>query len=281
MNENLIKLCLRIVNMNLSYSKIEKVEEVNWRMNKGFWISNIEETKEARFVFSDVIKDFFWNFATGIETEDPENLIEEIEEFYRKREREPAAYITPNTEPEDLQSFLEEKGFSCQARDAWMFFQGGEVYRSRRLDFRLVDSDERAEKYMDVFRKSYGGAGENETYGELPEYYIEVLKNSFERQLSTEKIRDFLAFRDEELVGIGTVNFQDGFAGLFSIGVLPEHRGKGIGSEIVAFLVEKAQERSPEEIFLQTEKDSKNEEFFKKNGFETEFEGKIMVKSDG
>jgi ribosomal protein S18 acetylase RimI-like enzyme len=254
--------------MSLPDSKIEKVEKVNQRMNKGFWITEIEETEEASFLFSDTIKDFFWSFATGIETENPENLIEEIEKFYDERERKPAAYITPTTEPEDLQSFLEEEGFSCQARDAWMFFRGGVVSKSGKLEFRLVDSDERAEKYMDVFRKSYGGAGKDEAYGELPDYYIEVLEKSFERQLSTEKIRDFLAFRDEELVGIGTVNFQEGFAGLFSIGVLPTHRGKGIGSEIVAFLVEKAQERNPEEIFLQTEKDSKNEDFFKKNGFE-------------
>jgi ribosomal protein S18 acetylase RimI-like enzyme len=61
-----------------------------------------------------------------------------------------------------------------------------------------------------------------------------------------------LGLVDGEVIGAGLVLFEAGVAGLYWISVLPEHRRRGYGLELVRALVERAMRRGYGEIVLQS-----------------------------
>lgn len=96
---------------------------------------------------------------------------------------------------------------------------------------------------------------------ELPDV-IEVLE---ELGLDMEDLDEddwIVAKVKDEVVGVGRLRFYDDACELASIGVLEEHRGKGIGSAIIKALLE---QDDVEKVYLVTEIQS----YFERFGFNT------------
>ena len=198
---------------------------------------------------------------------------------FKEKDRTPAVCVTPFTRPKDLSSLLKASGFRLQEKEAWMFYEKPdnipEIPESVRIT--PVETEEDRKNYITIFKKAYGGATPDEPYGELPPEYCELIIDSFKKESYKAKVLNLIAFHNNRPAGIASILFSDKYAYIYSIGVAPEMRRKGISSALAGFCISKAQEKKIENIFLITEHKSTNEKIYEKLGFSTGFVSEIFV----
>ena len=81
--------------------------------------------------------------------------------------------------------------------------------------------------YMDVFMAGF----------EMPEFLRQPLGELYFQALDPELFVHLLAWEDDVAVGCGTVFLREGTAGIYSVAVPGEHRGRGIGYAVTAALM--------------------------------------------
>lgn len=266
-------------------SLFQQAEEKHFKFQKGMYLSGRSGIQGATIVYSDIVEDFFWNYATRIQIghDGIAALVDEVEKFLRRKGRVPCFYLTPWAEPnQELRTFLQERGYSSQFRDAWMFFEAAQAEAGERLaspareqlSIQLVKAPRDVQAFLEVFAKAYGGESmEDEPYGELPAYYVEALRRSIgsTRDVTT---FHFVAYaKNERPVAIATLVFEDGWGGIYNVGTTPESRGRGFGTAVSRACIDEWRKLRGQTLFLQTEVGSKVETWYNTMGFATQFVG--------
>jgi GNAT superfamily N-acetyltransferase len=260
----------------------QQAEDYHFKFQKGMYLSERFEVQGVMVLYSDMIEDVFWNYATQIRTT-PERLdsfVAEIAEFLRGKGRVPCFYLTPWTEPrKELESLLKEKQYTPQLRDAWMFFDPAIAKTSKRsnrdgygmLTIKTVDQPE---DFITVFAKAYGGEStKDEPYGGLPDYYIKALRRSFAMNRDANTFHFVAYTADRNAVAIATLVYIDGWGCIYNVGTPPESRGKGFGTTVSQACIDKWHALGGHTLFLQTEAGSKVENWYMSMGFVTKFVG--------
>ena len=106
---------------------------------------------------------------------------------------------------------------------------------------------------------------------EQNELYFHVKSNGQKLPEEEAKHGMFSYIAETNNVTIGKVHLevQDGIGGIYGLGVLPEHRRKGYGREVLMRAVEKLQEKQSQRIMLQVAVKNKNAlELYRSCGFE-------------
>lgn len=267
----------------------QQSEEYHFEFQKGMYLSGRSDIRDATIVYSDIVEDFFWNYATQIRTK-PDRvaaLVGEVEVFLRKKSRVPCVYLTPWTRPtQELGAFLQEKGYSVQFQDAWMFLEQVENKRLARsiqeqLTIKAVETQQDMQAVLEVFAKAYGGEPtDDEPYGGLPACYLEALKQSTSSPRDV-KTFHFVAYtRNEQPVAIATMVFRQGWGAIYNVGTLPESRGKGFGTAVSHACIDEWRKLGGRVLFLQTEAGSGVERWYRAMGFVTQFVGEGWVLSE-
>lgn len=68
----------------------------------------------------------------------------------------------------------------------------------------------------------------------------------------------YLVEKDQQIIGKVHLQLISGIGGIYRLGVLPEHRGKGIGRAILRMAIEKLKEANASEIMLQVATENAN-----------------------
>jgi len=270
--------------MNISSDTANAIEKAHYWNQQGMYFSKMKTIKGAVLLYSDIISDFFWNYAgqIRISQEDTEELVYEIITFYQKEARQPAVYLTPFSQPQDISKYLEDQGFKIEFRDAWMTYDGKtpHVKKPKELLVKEVRSNDDMEIFINIFFEAYGGATEDEPYGELPPAYGDALRRSFKNPPKENRITYYLGFINGRPVGIGTLISSNGFGGIYNIGTSPNYRRMGIGSAISIKFVEDSKREGNTTTYLMTEEGSYVEKFYQGLGFSTKFIGCGYVLSE-
>ncbi len=78
----------------------------------------------------------------------------------------------------------------------------------------------------------------------------------------------YFAEKDQQIIGKVNLQLISGIGGIYGLGVLPEHRGKGFGRVILIMAIEKLKESNASEVMLQVAvKNSKALNLYKSCGF--------------
>ena len=258
---------------------IRKAETFHYNFQTGMYFSGLKESNEAAFLCSNKIKDFYWNYASQINTQSPEKFIHQTIEFFKDRNRQPAVYITPFTKPIGLSKTLKSSGFEIKSQDAWMFYRGGKpkIVFPKNFKIKKVETQKEMEAFVNIFNRAYGGATPNEPYGALPPDYSQALLESYKQKNKDKKIIHYLGLLENKPVGIATLIYSDEYGGIYNIGTIPAQRGKGISSLLTLTCILEAIQTGAKNVFLQTEQGSYNEKFSSNIGFTTEFIGQTFV----
>jgi GNAT superfamily N-acetyltransferase len=258
-----------------------EAEKAHFTLQKGVYFSKMRKFgKEAVILYSETIKDFFWNYATRIRTTNNkiEKLIDKVASFLKSIDRQVTFYLTSFTLPKNLDEILKKKGFEIQFVDSWMFHEKKKLPKTELPnDFSLgiVETTEQMKTFVDVFNIAYGGAHtENAPYGGLPSYYGETLLRSFSEKRKGVKRIHYLGYIKKDPVGVGSIFITERFACIYNVGVPAVNRKRGIGSAISIKAVEDARALGVNHVFLQTENGSYVERFYQSLGFKTKFVGK-------
>ncbi|MCL5430285.1 MAG: GNAT family N-acetyltransferase [Candidatus Marsarchaeota archaeon] len=253
------------------------IEMAHYRFMKGIFFAGAKQTKDALFLYSDKIDDEFWNYAAKISLKGKSlsEFLKTVVDFYSKLDRAPAIYLTSNAIRQNT-SLLSKNGFVLKYADAWMVHNGNvKVQKITGLQIKKVSSKKDFDSFIRVFGEVYGDNGTG-PYAGLPKSYIDVLRESFSKGKGNNgtKVKYYIALMNGKPVGCGTLVHDKKAACLYSLGVLPKYRGKGIARTITMTRIHEAKSNRINTVFLQTEKGSYNEKLFRKFGFKTVFVGK-------
>jgi len=255
---------------------LRRCENVHYNLLMGMYFSGQANIGKSTIVWSDTIPDYIWNYGTRIKSKrDSEGTISEVADFLQKKKRKPAFYLTPFCIPVNFFQILESQGYVCKSTDAWMFFRGNPIVQiPYNLKVKRVENKTDMLFFKEVYDAAY--SSKNGTYCFPPEYGIAVF-NSYDRQETNVTVRNYLVFDNETPVGILSLLSKDGLFGIYNVGTIPSFQKRGIGSTLTNLAISKAIIEGAKAIFLQTEKDSPNESFYKKQGFITYFEAKCLT----
>lgn len=267
---------------------VRMAEEYHYKFQLGMYFSDrFDNVDGCSVVYSDIIDDFFWNYATNIEIgpDEIESFVNNVESFLMEKDRLGCFYLTDWSSPkENFKKYLENNGYLAQFHDSWMFLDPGK--KGHFKDFSSLTTDKMtfviAEDPVDflfVFSKAYGGEDtENDPYGGLPPSYIDALKRSFgfDRPVDT---YHFVAYTEKnEAASIGTLVYSEGWGCIYNVGTDPMHRKKGFGRAVSYLCINKWESLGGQILFLMTEVGSNVEKWYSKMGFVKQFNGEGWAK---
>ena len=256
----------------------------NYKFLKGMYIKDTVDADFGFYSYSSVDygdADVFWNHAVMFQNiKNLEGKITEVKEFYQEKGKSSAFYL-PVVEPfKDVLTELKEKGFEEVFTDVWMFYTGEEIPEgNKNVELEEVSSDGEIEGFVDLFYRSHA-ADLDDPYAGLSKEYGEQLKDKFGMDFDSFRVQHFIVKLSDESVGHITFVENGEMAAIYNLGTIPDYRGKGIATATLRKTVEKLREKDLDQIFLQTEKGSKNEDFFSNRGFETKFEAECLTESE-
>lgn len=232
-------------------------------------------------------KDYFYTYSqVNYEDDEPywnnlvcfpgrnlsENLTRMVEVFYTKKDRVPCIYASYNNSldyPDEYKKLFE---------DVWMFEHKCDCYDTE-VELDEVQNSKELSLFIDLFYKTYSSdlddvySGVSEAYGKQLNKKFECNYEEFDRSL-------YILRRKGDIVGHRIIIHDNKDAMLTTLGILPEFRGKGIGTEALIQSVKILKDKGVENIFLQTENGTENETFFDKRGFRKEFCSTGLIKKD-
>ena len=147
--------------------------------------------------------------------------------------------------------FLEYAGYIVM-----YYFLGNPVEVSNRLRYEWVQREDVArfiKKQWECMRGVHGGRLElkKEQEVQVPKPWLDDWYN---------RSQAYFAYCDDEIVGTMSLNLDQGW--IQAIGVIPSHRRKGYGSEILRYSLRLCQEAGHEEVYLQVDVDNQPGYFF-------------------
>jgi len=258
---------------------LKGAEAAHYDLQQGMYFSGRKKIAGATLLWSNKVKDSYWNFATQIDVsvEKVQDLIKKVVQFYRTKNRHPTIYVTPFTNPKNLPELLGKHGFTSQLKDAWMFYKGDapKIAMPRGLTIKRVESQTDMKTFLGVFNNAYGGATSEDPYGAIPPEYNETLATSFKE--NDKRIFHYLGLLNGEPVSIATLIRDEKYAGIYNVGTVANKRKLGLGTALTMYCAAEAIKNGIETVFLQTEKGTYNEKYYNKLGFSTKFIGEGFV----
>lgn len=249
----------------------------HFELQKGMFFSGKDIFNSFEIFRSNVIEDFYWNYACVKGNHISINLLSEIEAAFEKLNRAPCIYLAGEQLSDENVKLLQRQSYQEEMIESWMIFDGNLSFEVNYPVVRITDG-KGFDDFKTVFAKAYGGEKTPEQpYGELPETYLKCLDNSFD---NIENFYHFVIYDNDLPVSIATLCYKNGNGGIYSVGTDQAYRGKGLGSAITRACIQKWKELGGNLLLLQTETGSKVEQLYSKLGFNKYFAGKGFVKSE-
>jgi N-acetylglutamate synthase-like GNAT family acetyltransferase len=213
----------------------------------------------------------FWNHRVHTDSQSiSDELLRKTEEFFQERTAPSTVYIPSDKQVEPPSEYSEA------FVDAWMFEKDCSWNQNTNTELITVESENQMEKFIDLFYQTHAPDLDN-PYAGLSDSYGEQLRKKFKKEWTDISRTFYLIEHQDDLVGHRIIVNDGQTALLTTLGILPEKREQGIGSEAIIESVKLMKHIGVETVYLQTEKDSQNEDYFSKRGFRTEMVGNAFV----
>lgn len=264
---------------------LERAEELDFQMLDGIFYTQVYETPQYIIAWHNKATDHYSNFAGRIRSTDNSacEVLDEIVRYFAGRKRNTSVLRTPFSQPNDFSRVLVDAGFDLNYKDVWMFYRGSLNLLSLDPSVSIETVNELGDlhSFVDTFNRAYSGTDPAEPYGQAPPEWGETFYSGFGRKKAGRKVDYYVLYNKGKPSSVLLTSRMEGFAGIYSVGTIPEMRGKGHGSTLTLYAVKQLREKGVKEIFLQTEKGSYNEQFYRNMGFSVEWEAESWIKKAG
>lgn len=181
-------------------------------------------------------EDAWW--VSAVLPHDREDRVEAAEKFCAERGARTRFQITPGVCADDLDARLEERGYARGHDMSLQIASTADVIRQARSDAGAVTTrpdDGWLAAWHEVTTRDVHAERELLSRVEAPSAYA-------------------YAEVDDEVVAVGRVVAEDGWAGVFGMATLPHARGQGAARSVLAALASWAAARESNHMYLQMEK---------------------------
>ncbi len=242
--------------------------------NENSWFSLWTEVHDERcnlILFNKGLADDpIFNHATSVRClpEEADDLIERTVSKFKEKNIPPCFYVSPLTSPKNFSKRLEDNGFIEWDRLIVMEFVRGETRLSKpKLDTRIASDIKSMNVWINVFKESFN-IGISQTQA-----YMSRVRHIFSRS----DTNFFLAYIDHKAIGCVALHSKNGVGGLYSLGIIPQYRRRGVATGILSTLTKYSESRHNNSLILQSLQQDRLEEFYCKNGFNKTFLKRIYL----
>lgn len=251
--------------MNIDILPIKNIE-----LNTGMYATDVKKYDGAVLVHDKEVDDNYWNYLY-IEKFN-KDIIEEARTFFHKNNLPLSIYFLEGDGSSEIQKYATDNGFNLSYKDAIMVFEGTENKSANNFEIKQVKGKKGESDFLSVYKDVFCDE-EAGVYSGLSSGYLNNMKEYFAKYLR-ERRSDFVAYKDGEPAGIASVVFDDDYAAIMNVAVLSKFRMMGVARELTWESIDNFRNK---ELFLSTEKDSIDEEIYKKFGFKTVATGKCYT----
>lgn len=252
--------------------------DFHFRSLQKMYFSEYIKKNEYVLLFSDLVEDSYYNYI-GHCNRDINDVLNESREEFEKRNRQLAFYDAPGSSTY-IDNFDIPNNFDSWAADAWMVLEDPAILTSYQISPEIIiESVGQSEKtqYANTFHIAYAGDNPDDPYANLPEYYSQSLKRSFDDTPDGFTKHYVWAKIGGTPAGVACMLSKGNISGIYGVGTIEEYRKKGVGKALMKHLVEKVTLTPDTKIMVQTEAGSKVEEWYKRMGFRTIFKATYYV----
>lgn len=243
---------------------------------QGMYFSDYQQVEGGSLLFSDAIKDPYYNFfAPGIPGAGFA-LPAAAEEQFVLRGREPAVYMTPQVGGGNGSPAAD----AVWARDAWLVRDVQAPASSDdgngQLRVSTVGPSDR-DAYVTAFTAAYSGDEPDDPYGQLDAAYSESLRASFDVDVAGYRKYYVMATLGEQPVGVAVMFTAGSLAGVYGVGTVPARRRAGVGSTMMSHLTQIAARDGVTHLMLQTEAGSAVQRWYETLGYRHVFDASYVT----
>ena len=199
-------------------------------------------------------------------SENTDNLIDEVIDFFRERELPAILMVSPACAPDDLPQHLESRGFILQEVDeAWMVLEKLQKFRVPKVDkgvtVKRVEGGEDVAIFSEIMTRAY----------DMPSDWAPYLTQMLEPTITAPGFTHYLASVKDIPVATLTLMRHKNYVIMGSAGVLPEYRGTRTIYNLAAEVIAEAKRDGVDTIVIQTSLGAKFERYLRIVGFKLAF----------
>ena len=207
-------------------------------------------TRRANAVFADLVTPW------PIETAQLEPHVRRVETFYRRWGRPAYFQLAPNSQPDTLDAFLEQRGYGYEA--------GAQVHTAR-LEALLTTAQTQAiglvvqmqETFSEDWWRLYEAVEHPDGVGSsLRRLGLERLVRLGLREDRPQQVRFVSAYAAHVLLAVAVAVRQDAYVGLFNLASHPQQRRRGAARAIIGQIANWGKQAGASQCYLQVAPDN-------------------------
>lgn len=253
---------------------INQLDKFNICGNTGIAITERRNYENFGLVYSNLIKDFWYNFIDSIKVNSKEELdkiLEVAEKEINLHNRKLCIAMLPRDKyvynKRDV--LFEKSKYECISEETWMIYTDfenvNEIKTNCEINIKLEKTDD-MELFGDIMYQTFSTGDSDDPYGQLDAGYREAYRD-YKEVNNVYKQECYFIKNENTIVGLVNVIYDDEIFGIYGLAVKNEYRNKGIGKEVLKQLLERCSILNRKVVFLQTEKGFYPEQIYKKIGF--------------
>jgi len=251
----------------------------------GIFLDEVADLEWAKLYTSKQITDEFNNYADIYTLEDEiSEKVKKIEDLLTKKSRKSAIYLSDFSSPKNAaEKLTKDFGYIESFTDSLMVLDDSYElpdWESMTQVVHVGSDQHLLDELARVTKLSYSGEkSPGNPYGGIPmEEFIAATRKALENKNKINRIEAYLALNGKEYVAC-SVLLHDGKVGyICGVGSIPKARGRGFGKLVSQYASKRSRHLGCRITFLATEKGSRNEEFYRRIGYETKINGTCYVK---
>jgi len=205
-------------------------------------------------------------FNHAVDVGASERVIEDVAMYYASRETRPAIYVSPLSEP-GMDTCLVNHGFHVFD---WLdvALRSLESVSETRSNLREVKSHEGLSRWIEIYELAF----------EIPSSWHDEIARRTIDMLGRDDVAMFLMLVAGRPVGALMTHFTGDLCGIYCVSVLPELRGRGIGTEMLKETLATYSSYGYRWACLQTLRGDKLTHFYENLGFQILYSKSIYIR---
>jgi ribosomal protein S18 acetylase RimI-like enzyme len=269
------------LNSSIPANKVPALVAAHVRLQIGCYFTAVNTTTFGDVATSRHITDHYWNSLSGFPNADLASLEAGAAPFFHSKQRNLAFYLDPTTASKRLLTELESASYEIEP-EIWLGIDRAlnEPGAPGAVLIEAVTQDSLPD-FLRVFSQAFGGpATEKDGYGDIPPAYLAALEDSYSGTQTLPGVtqRHFVAYVESIPIACASVHYDETFGGLYNVGTIPSHRGKGIGTALSLHALNHAITAGVRRVFLQTQPNGSVQRLYEKLGCAKLFEAAIAYK---
>ena len=239
---------------------------MQYKLLKGMYFDNIEETNDYTLCTSDILNDYFWNIAY-IKDKLNNNTLIEIENKFKLINCIPSLYIGRDDKYYEYnKKFILSNNYKINDTDVIMILDD---YKDTNINIniKVVKNEKEYNDYMYSLASAYNDNIENPSENVYADSITKCYYDAIKKSIDSNKTFNIVGYKDNIPVSVATLNLVDGVGIINNVGTTQGHWNKGYSKQILSYLIKLFKENGGKYLLLCTEYQSKNQSYYEKLGF--------------